>query len=372
MKNRALLFGTLAIVLGVAVYFLSRKTEAPREENSPERAENIPAGEENTASENVAPPRNRPVQNKLREREDAPPREPAPPSKTEIVLSGKWGGAVGDFGRKPADESNPEAPMAIVAGKDDELFVVDQVNSRIQKIKGGKVVSTIPASETVQDLAVGADGKTILLDRLADQKIQVFDADGKLVNEAPIAGKGLEEGGRATGVFSDSEGIWVENEHASSVKVADPNGNADTERPEIPGRPTRDGRAIITAAITDRASGIFIVTGFDRQSFEVLWSTSIQLPAPIIHLLALESDANSNSYVAADIGRESAEEPYPIVDERVIVVRLSNAGEITGMIEIPASATGDEMIRPITVGADGAVYAMTPGETGLSITRYTF
>lgn len=370
MKKFYLLFALL-VVFGL-MFLLNRQRAAQRALKDQVRvAQNTDEKDDVPEVAAKLPSRTAAAQ-KARAQSDAPPREPAPPSKTQVVMTGKWGGQPGEFGRLPADESNPEAPMALIAGRGNELYVVDQVNQRVQKIVDGKVVATIPASETVQDVAVTADGKTVLLDRLSDQKVQVFDANGKLINEAPITGKGLEQGGQATGVFADSEGIWVENEHASSVRVADPNGNADEERPEIPGRPTRDGRAIITAAITDRASGVFVVTGFERQSFEVLWSTSVQVPMPILHLLALESDMSSNAYVAADVGREGAEEPYAIVDERIFVVRISNTGEITGMIEIPASATGDEMVRPITVGADGAVYAMTPGEAGLTITRYDF
>src|SRR5688572_24569503 len=132
---------------------------------------------------------------KPRPKAAAPVLEAAPASKSEKVIDGAWGSGPGQFGRKIAEESNAEAPMSIVAGEGGELVVVDQVNLRVQRFRDGKMVSSISASETVQDVALGPAGKTVLLDRLADQKVQVFDADGKLINEAPIVGKGLKEGG---------------------------------------------------------------------------------------------------------------------------------------------------------------------------------
>jgi outer membrane protein assembly factor BamB len=294
------------------------------------------------------------------------------PAQGEPVIKGAWGGKPGEFGRERDPEANAEVPMAIAAGKNGELLVVDQINHRVQRFKNGEPVGSIPIGDTVHDLAVAPDGRMVVLDRLVDKSVQLYDANGNLINEAPLAGKRLPEGGAATGVFMDDEGIWVERDHTSLVRVADAQGNADAERTELPGRPTRDGRKVVTAAITVREQGRLVVTAFDRTTLEPAWSRELEMPAPILYLVLLDSDADGNVYVGADVGREGTAEPFPIIDEAITVVRLNASGAITGTIDLPAVATGDEMHRPITVGDDGAIYALAPNESGMSVARYTF
>ncbi|MCK6551984.1 hypothetical protein L6R52_39500 [Myxococcota bacterium] len=294
------------------------------------------------------------------------------PSSGEPLVRGAWGAKPGEFGRRRDEEANPEAPMAISAtGR--ELLVVDQMNHRVQRFDlDGKPVGTpIPISETVQDLAIDAGGRTVALDRLADKSVQLFDASGKLVNEAPIEGKGLPQGGGATGVFVDDEGIWVEREHGSVVRVADANGNADPERPELPGRPTRDGRAVVTAAVTDRAAGKLSVTAFDRTTLEPRWTQSLTLALPILQIVMLESDLGGNVFVGVHVGREGPEDPFPIIEEMITVVRIDATGNVTGSVDLAVTATGDELHRPVTVGDDGTIYQLAPGDTGLTVQRHT-
>jgi hypothetical protein len=318
-----------------------------------------------------------------------PPREPSalphPPSAPspaknatekriahgEPAIRGSWGGALGQFGRRREEESNPEAPMAIIADKGD-LLVLDQANQRVERFHDGRAIGAFPASETVQDMATAPGGKTVLLDRLADKRVQVYGPDGKLENEAPIVGRGLTEGGKATGVFADDRGIYVEREHGTTVRIADSSGNTDAERPELPGRPTRDGRFVVTAVITNQALGALVVTAFDRMSLHVAWSRPITLATPILQLVMLDSDANGNVYVAADTGRESPQPPFSLLDESITVVRISSSGAATGTLDLPAPTGGDEMQHPITVDDQGAIYQMMPQDDGLTVMRYTW
>src|SRR5690349_11018910 len=72
------------------------------------------------------------------------------PAEREVELEGAWGGGPGQFGRRREEEANPEAPMAIAAAQG-ALFVVDQVNHRVQRFEHGKPAGALPISETVQD-----------------------------------------------------------------------------------------------------------------------------------------------------------------------------------------------------------------------------
>jgi hypothetical protein len=128
----------------------------------------------------------------------------------------------------------------------------------------------------------------------------------------------------------------------------------------------------INAAIADPAQGQLVVRAFDRATGKPLWVRPLQLGAPIVHILMLDSDRNGRVYVAADVGHESANPPYQLVDEWITVVRLDGGGEPRGSIEVPPIDVPDESMRPLTIDDEGNLYVMRPGPNGLTINRYSF
>jgi hypothetical protein len=202
--------------------------------------------------------------------------------------------------------------------------------------------------------------------------VQVWGADGKLANEVPLVGKGITEGGATTGVFADEQGIYVEREHGAVVRVAGADGTSDPERPELAGRPSRDGRLLLRAAIADRAAGTFVVQAFDRASGAAAWTRTLSVGAPILHLLLLDSDRRGLIYAAAATGRESTEPPYPILDETITVARLDEQGAPRGTLVLPPLPAADETFRPLCVDDDGAIYEMVPTADALEVVRYSF
>lgn len=297
----------------------------------------------------------------------------APKQKGEVVVKGAWGDKPGQFGRKRDPEANPEMPMAMIAGPNGEVDVLDQVNRRVQRFSGGKLIGSLSTGgDTLQDLAAGPDGRTLLLDRLADQNVQVYDSSGKLVNEVALVGGPIKEGGEVTGVFADDQGTYVEADHGTLVRIADANGQADPNRPELVGRPTKDGRLLVSAAISGRGAGEVTLSAFDRQTSRPEWTQPVTLGEPILHIVMLDSDRQGMIYLAGDVGEESSTPPYTIQNEQIVVVRLSEGGDLRGVIAIPFTPTGDENFRPMSVGDDGAVYLMVATDGGMSVMRYTF
>jgi len=259
--------------------------------------------------------------------------------------------------------------LAIARG---EIAIVDQVNRRVQRFKDGKVSAILSiGGDTVQDLALFGD-KTVLLDRLADRNVQIYDREGKLENESQLVGKGIQEGGTVTGLFTDDDGIYVERSHDVVVRIADARGAADPARPELPGRPTRDGRLWISAQLLDRSSGVVAVRAIDRQSGQPAWQSEVPTNAPIQSLVMLDSDRNGMVYIAADVGTESPTPPYSIADESIQVTRLGTNGVQRGTLTLPPLSSADETFRPLTVDDDGNLYEMSATDSGLQVTRYTF
>lgn len=291
----------------------------------------------------------------------------------EVVVRGRWGGGPGQFGRRREAESSPEGPMALHAGRAGELLILDQVNRRVERYKDGtRTGSLAMGGDTLQDLAVGAEGRVALLDRFVDKSVQIYSADGKLQNEVGLTGPGVPEPGHVTGVFADEDGVYVEREHGSVVRIADGSGATDPARSELPGRPSRDGALFIAAALLDRAAGTVVVRAFTRATQKPAWERSVQLEAPVVQILMLDSDRQGRVYLAATIGHEDPKPPYKLVDESITAVRLGTGGVERGRLRLPPLPDVEESVRPLSVDDAGDLYLMATRPEGLEIRRYRF
>lgn len=304
------------------------------------------------------------------------PGAPAPSgvrTEGEVVLRGRWGGAPGQFGRRREAEASPEGPMALYAGRAGELSILDQVNRRVERYKdGARTGGLAMGGDTLQDLAVGAEGRVALLDRFVDKSVQVYGADDKLQNEVGLAGPGVPEPGHVTGVFADDDGIYVEREHGSVVRIADGSGASDPARTELPGRPSRDGTLFLAAALLDRAAGTVVVRAFARATQKPAWERSLQLEAPVVQILMLDSDRQGRVYLAASIGHEDPRPPYKLIDESITAVRLGSGGVERGRLRLPPLPDVEESVRPLSIDDAGDLYVMAPRPEGLEVRRYRF
>jgi hypothetical protein len=345
------------IVAAVGAWLWIRRAPEPAAKPIAQSAAPVAAATESAATKSAAAP------------VVAPVKALAKPG--DIVVRAGWGSGPNQVGRRHDPESSPEAPMAVTAAPDGSLWILDQVNRRATRWKDGKPAGSLSfGSDAAQDLVFGSEGRALVLDRLADKSVAVYGPDGTLLNSLSLVGPGITEGGSVTGVFTDDSGIYVEREHGVVVQIADASGQS-TDRTELIGRPSRDGKLLLQAALADRAGGLISVRAFDRQTQQPAWSATVGLGAPVLHILALDSDKNGGVYVAAADGNESAAPPYRIVDEQLVVVRLIGGTE-RGRATLPMAPTADETFRPITVADDGTVYVMVPGDDGVTIQKLQF
>jgi hypothetical protein len=300
-----------------------------------------------------------------------PPRRAA---KSHALVQAGWGDGPGQLGRKTAHESAPEGPMSLTVDKSGNLYVLDEINQRIQRwSKSGAPLPPIPVSgDTAQDLALGKRGSVALLDRLGERNLLLVSADGKPLGEVGLVGKHIPEGGGTTGLFTDDSGnFYVEYEHQAMVRVADSDGNSDADRPTVPGRPSRDGRIFLAAQLADRAGGTALVRGLDAAG-NPLWQSLVSLGGPLLYLTLLDSDADGNVYLAGHTADSSPQPPYALVNEQLVIVSLSPSGAPRGLMALPASPPVAENFRELAVGDDGTIYRMILGESGVTVETYHF
>jgi len=292
----------------------------------------------------------------------------------EVVVRAGWGGGAGQAGRRRDPESNPEAPMAIAPLADGTTAVLDQVNRRVVRWRDGKPVGTIAlGGDTAQDVAAAAGGRTAVLDRLGDRVVQLYGADGQLENSIDLRAA-VGDPGTVTGLFADDDGVYVERDHRELVRVADANGRslrgAGANEGARLGRPSRDGKWLVTVEIADRASGQVAIRGVDRKlsaGAPTAFEGAIALGGPILHIVALDSDRAGNLVVAATVGEGA--------DEALVVARVrpSAPGVVAaGTLRLPPLVGADETFRPVALDDAGAVYVSYAENDGLVVRRYAF
>lgn len=302
---------------------------------------------------------------------DAKANSVAGGSERQVVVQGAWGSGPGQFGHRRAAESNPEGPMALSVAPDGSVLIVDQINHRIERFKDGRAVGSMAlGGDTVQDLALGPEGRVVVLDRFVDRGVQVYGPDGKLLSDVPLHGK--LELGSLTGVFADDQGVYVEREHGQVVRIADANGNRIEGERELSGRPSRDGQLVLSAALLERHSGQLLVRAHDRAKGTQVWERVVQLPTPILHMVMLDSDRLGRIYVAAVTAIEEQTPPYQLSDESLFAVQLGRDGQERGRLKLPPLHGSDESFRPVTIDDAGNLYVMQSSESGLTVVRYAF
>lgn len=271
----------------------------------------------------------------------------------------KWGSGPGQLGIHRPQEGNPEAPMSFTLDGRGNAFVLDQVNGRIVRYGPEGIRAIDTAQQVPQDLAVAADGTLAVLDRLKDHSIALLDANGKPLGELPVTGKGIEEPGGLTGVFVDGDDVWVEREHGQLLRVGDIHGKADAEHPELQGRPTRDGKYTLIAAITDHAAGKVLLAVGDRAKGANLYTREYALGQEVPALVLLDSDLAGTVYLGAVVSLGQG------AQEATVLCIQPADGQVTGRMTLPVNSGAEETLKEFAALPGGGVLASVRTEAGV-------
>ncbi len=104
-----------------------------------------------------------------------------------LVFSAPWGGDLGEVGMFGGDESRKDGPRSFWARSDGQLYVLDNVNSRVQVVSStGSVVSSFPIEATEPiDIAVASDGTVVIDDAWGTSMFYSYSEGGSLLGRLP-------------------------------------------------------------------------------------------------------------------------------------------------------------------------------------------
>ncbi|WP_157232038.1 hypothetical protein [Hyalangium minutum] len=369
-RTRSILLGLVALGVIALVLFLLRS----RSGSEPAAPGSAPTpGATASASPGGAPPGASPGGSRPSSQAPAAsPSQPGAPSKPEVFAELGWGSGPSQLGRHRPQEASPEAPMSMTADLLGNVVVLDQVNGRLLRMDPeGKVLGTFPVTQqTPQDITLAKDGSLLVLDRIKDKTVAIINPDtGALRGELPVGGKNIPEPGLVTGTFVDGDSVYVEREHGALVRIGDTSGNADLERPEIPGRPTRDGRLYVFANITDRKLGRVLVNAVDRQTGQHRYTREYRFGFPLMSINLLDSDLSGTLYlgVTGELSTVAAAPPH---NYGVRVYCLESVeGKVLGQTDLPLNTLPEETFRDFAVLDEGGLLYRHITDSGVTLLR---
>ena len=253
--------------------------------------------------------------------------------------------------------------MSLVASGEGFLLL-DQVNGRVTRwSKDGKAQLAFSLGNLeAADLAVAPDGSVAVLDRLVNKQVTLFK-DGQPAGTLPLDTERFPEPGAVTGVFVDGEDVLVEREHGPLLRLGTIRGERATTPEEIPGRPSRDGKLLLSAGITDRPQGRAYVAAVDRATSAARFTRQLSFPGMIEGIVALDSDRAGTIYLAVALD-QGASSPTSVV------CLEPTHGEPIGAVLIPTNSSPEESLREITVTDDGAILFAHRTDEGMAFERY--
>ncbi|MGB9698789.1 MAG: hypothetical protein ACPL5I_05330 [Thermodesulfobacteriota bacterium] len=299
--------------------------------------------------------------------------------RTIDVVRVKFGSGPDQIKVTTPSEANPEGPMSFALGTNGEIYILDQLNSRIQVFKDGKRIRTIPIKEKeaidFKDIDFIQENKIVLLKRFyvagcEKTSLYVIDATGNILNTIPLEGKLISDSGLVTEILvirkGKFAGIWVIVDNRS-VRIASLDGTA-SERISVPGKLSLNGRRIFNMK---KIGDITAVIYRSQEDSLAHWDPEciVHFDMAIVHLLGVWDDQKSRIFLGAFLenGDEKGKRKY--ANE---VVVLSPELREMGRIKLLVQKVPHEIWRYIRVSPHGHIYQMFVDKQEVVVRKYEF
>jgi hypothetical protein len=287
-------------------------------------------------------------------------------SGTELVRVG-IGGSHGQVGISTAREANPEGPMSFDLGEKGEIYVLDQVNNRIQVFLHNSLVQRIPipGDGVFMDLAVLPGGKVALLDNLVKKALYVLDSGGRVLGVLPLSGRGIPLAEEVVGIYAQLQGkwggIWADLGDRS-VRLAGLDGSPDLQRVSVPGRFSPDGKRVLRAErLGDKTVAVY---RSEEEKFSQWREHVLSLEGFVESIWELREDSAGRIFLALGL---LDEKDSPV--NAVVVV--DPGGKPLGRVDLCVTDMPHEIHRSIRISPQGEIFQMGLDKGGFFLKRFS-
>jgi hypothetical protein len=289
-------------------------------------------------------------------------------SAAVVVAKATFGSAEGQIGKNVPPEGAPVGPRSFVVDSKSRLFVLDDLNDRIDEFAGGKSTGSvpIPAGRAFDDIELDGHGGFVLLDAFTQPALVFLDSQGNKQGEVPLQGTNIPEPSLITALVRGSDGYYVELEDAYLVKVADASGAA-VDQSVVPGQ-ALDG----TTAFDVDFSG---TQHLDLYSIQLPDGTPTQMSTvsfnqDLAERLLFAPSLSGGLLLAVHTVPAQVDPESPPPGTYTLVV-LDKTGAEQKRVTLPAAIGLLDVFRPIRRGDDGNVYVMTTSDSDVQIAKVT-
>lgn len=280
------------------------------------------------------------------------------------ILRVKTGSGLDNIGLITTSEANPEGPMSFFVNNNEEIYILDQINSRIQVFKDKKRIKTIPLpSKSFIDIDLTPEGNIALLDNYDKKAIFVIDSEGKIINTAQLEGSKIYWPGYVTEIYTiynhdKYSGIWAYLGDRS-VRLASLDGTPYGDRLSVSGNLSVDGKNQLRAEkIGDATIVVYRSKDMSKNwdEFKIFLNTFID------HIITVNNDSKGRIY----IGLYSPDIPY----NRNLVVILDEEGKEIAQVKLVFQKKPHEIKRSLRINPDGHIYQMLLDDKDIVIKKY--
>ena len=286
----------------------------------------------------------------------------------KVIVSGTWGIDIGEFGK--IDKAARPGPMSFAVDKENNIFILDQVNSRVQKFDNhGKYLASLNINTTTAaDIVLDQEGKIYILDPWIEYNIKRFSTTGKLEKVYNIS-KDIK---LITGMFINDSEIFVESRHDELYKVATLDKIVTIKKQHLNpmmGRLGKGGKKVfLSAEKVDNWTARLDVRAADGI---ITMNRIINSQRPYSSIVSLDSDQQGNIYLGLNLLWESGPPDYEVLADQLVVVAFTPNGKYVGQVEMPNQYVTDHF-KKIVVNDLGDIYQLQTSEEGINIIKWQF
>ena len=242
------------------------------------------------------------------------------PSEGAIVFSSPFGSGEGQVAANFPEEAESSCPNSFVVDeKSGKIYILDQLNDRIQLFKDNTFIKTIPTPKSyyLSDLALAPDGNLVVFDRKQQGKVYFLKDNGEVIREVETAGDFIESGELVEGIYSREDGIWLsvigDEEYDFQVHVTHTDGQKLSKRKKVDGILSPNGNTLLKAIIGFHGNSIKVTASSINSKKK--WTQTVSCVDECLYV-DLTMDNNENTYIALNIisGEQRGQQKMVILD----------------------------------------------------------
>ncbi len=280
-------------------------------------------------------------------------------AKSTLIINAPWGKEKGRFG---IDESGwLPGPMSLVADKKDNIYLLDQLNLRVQIFSStGQLIDVINIDgDTYEDIALDEDGFIYLLDPVENRLVKKFNRHSKLIRTYRIANEIQPISGL---IISDNK-VYIEVEHkklygvGTNLKTKSESGQI---KDQVTGRPGDDFTT--EAEINSEGEVVAEIKGhYPVDSITVTGETNVYA------IVSINVDNDENLYLTLNTAGNDSQ--FDRNKDSLLGLVMSPDGKVTKQFKASNNYYTSHF-RKITVSPNGMIFQMQTTKNGILVRRW--